>query len=110
MTNSFTEKYHQEYPTRTLRFGVRGEEIVCLRISTITAANSLDPAQDSAAYTRRKDDLIQIQDALLRASPTRKFNFQDGAHSIKYMVNCSPDTNSIFQQELEIAPVTNRNR
>jgi hypothetical protein len=101
MTNAFTEKYHQEFPSRTLHFGVRGEKIISLRISNSVFGNYLSPAD----YARRKADLIQIQEALLKASPQKQFDFEDGAHSIKYQVHCSPDTNSIVVQELVIAPL-----
>lgn len=101
MTNAFTEKYHQEFPSRTLHFGVRNEKIVSLRISTSVFGNN----SSSADSARRKADLIQIQEALLKASPQERFNFEDGVHSLKYRADCSPDTNSIVVQELEIAPV-----
>ena len=101
MTNAFTVKYHQEFPSRTLHFVVRAEKIVSLRISNSVFGNNLSPAD----YARRKADLIQIQEALLKASPQKRLSFEDGAHSIKYRVDCSPDTNSIVVQELEIAPL-----
>jgi hypothetical protein len=101
MTNTFTAKYHQEFPSRTLHFGVRAEKIISLRISNSVFGNNLSPAD----YARRKADLIQIQEALLKASPQKQFDFEDGDHSIKYQAHCSPDTNSIVVQELVIAPL-----
>jgi hypothetical protein len=108
MTNALSEKYHQEFPSRVLRFGLQGDEIVCIRISTSVFNPSGDNTNTS--LDRRRADLIHIQESLLRVSPRQRMSFEDGAYSIRYSVSCSPETNSIFCQELEIAPVTRQKR
>jgi len=102
MTNPLSAQYRKNFLNRTLRFGFHNGRLAVVRIST-SALESNGAAIESES--QRRKELFQLQEELLKASPTHKSNFEDGAFRIRYAVSCGPDEHSVFVQEFEISPV-----
>jgi len=105
MTNATSAKYNQDFTNRVLRYGFREGPLAAIRISI----NSFlpGPAQigtDEAAGERRRKELIQIQDELLKAKRSQKANPANARFRVQYGAMCSPGPESLFLMEIEITP------
>ena len=103
MTNATSAKYNQDFTNRVLRYGFREGPLAAIRISI----NSFlpGPAQigtDEAAGERRRKELIQIQDELLKAKRSQKANPANARFRVQYGAMCSPANR--FLMEIVITP------
>ena len=107
MTNTVSLKYNLDFSSRVLRYGFRDGKLYAINIfiSSFTPAVSLF---DKTLLKQRQQELVKIQEELLKANPSHSLNFDDGSYQIRYGAMCAPTPESLFTMELEITPVARK--
>ena len=63
---------------------------------------------ETEIFQRRRKQLVQIQDDLIKASPTHKLSFEGGSFRIQYGATCAPTPESLFMAEIQITPLESK--
>ena len=107
MTNSISEKYHQTYNNRLLRYAVRDGRIVGVHISLLTyqfaTVTSSDDVERRQKVDSNRNDLFQVNAGLIKLHKLEKANPETHSLNVRTVFNQCGD----ILHEIQITPNVN---
>ncbi len=99
MTNATSAKYHQDFPSRIVRYGFRNGRLAAVRISLTCFEGNQN------MYEERRKELLKIRDELIKHNPNHRLSYGDDGFRMQFGAMCGSEPESLFVMELEITPV-----